>query len=241
MRLDRLALPLAVAAVLALALNLALAVLVAPPAANFAAPLTQRILYMHVPAAIAAYVAFTITAAAGAMYLRDRAPRWDRLAASAAEVGALLTTIALATGIVWSRVEFFSAGSLAGTTFTFALLGDPKFLTTAALWLVFLGYLALRRGVEGEARARLSAVYGLLGFLAVPLSYLSSRFSPHPDFLARGSGLAPAMANILVASIALWLVVLAALLLHRLRLEEAVAQRDEGDARASSLGVEDPA
>lgn len=236
MRLERLARPLGLAAALGLLLNVWLALAVAPTAANFAAPLTQRVFYFHVPAAIAAYVAFTATAAAGLLYLRGRDARWDRAAASAAEVGAVLTTIALFTGVVWSRVEFFSAGSLAGTTFTFALLGDPKFITTAALWLVFLGYLALRRNVEaGDARARLSAVYGLLGYLGVPLSYLSSRFSPHPDLLSRGSGLAPGMGLLLVACTAIWLLVLAALFVHRLLLEERAAAREDAAAAAVPL------
>lgn len=235
MRLQALARPLAVAGVLAVVLNLVLGLVVAPTAANFSAPLAQRLFYFHVPAAIAAYAAFTLTAAGALQYLRTRAARWDRLAASGAEVGAVLTTIALFTGIVWSRVEFFSAGSLAGTTFTFALLGDAKFVTTAALWLVFLGYLALRRNLDpGEARARLSSVYALLGYLAVPLSYLSSRFSPHPDFLSRGSGLAPGLGLLLLACTALWFVVLAALVTHRLLVEEraaaAEAAREAPDA-----------
>lgn len=218
-------------------MNLILALVVAPPAANFAAPLAQRLFYFHVPSAIAAYAAFTLTALAGGLYLRGREARWDHLAGSAAEVGAVLTTIALFTGVVWSRVEFFSASSLAGTSFTFALLGDPKFVTTAALWLVFLGYLALRRGLEGEPRARLSAVYGILGFLAVPLSYLSSRFSPHPDFLARGAGLSPAMGALLAACTGLWLVVLAALLANRLALEEGLAEREAAQASPAASGA----
>lgn len=219
---------LAALAPLALALNLWLALVVAPPAANFSAPLSQRLFYFHVPAAFASYAAFALAALASLRYLLRREARWDRLALSAAEVGALLTTLALFTGVVWSRVEFFSAGSLAGTSFTFALLGDPKFVTTAAMWLVLLGYLALRRGLdEPERRARLAAAYALLGFLAVPLSYLSSRFSPHPDFLARGSSLAPGMAMLLAACTALWFVLLAALLAHRLALEEGLAQRAE--------------
>lgn len=231
MNLQRLAMPLSVAAVLGLALNVVLAFWVAPTAANFAAPLTQRIFYFHVPAAIAAYAAFTVAAAAGGLYLRSREARWDRVAASGAEVGAVLTTIALFTGVVWSRVEFFSAGGQQG--FTFALLGDPKFVTTAALWLVFLGYLALRRNLEpGEARARLSAVYGILGFLAVPLSYLSSRFSPHPDLLAPGSGLAPGMGLLLGICTALWLLLFAALFVQRLLLEERTAAALEAQVPA---------
>jgi heme exporter protein C len=218
---------LALAGLVAFLLDLSLALRVAPPAAGFSAPLTQRIFYVHVPAAVAAYAAFTLTTAAGLRYLQRREPRWDRVAASAAEVGVVLTTVALFTGVVWSRVEFFSAGG-AQEGFAFALLGDAKFVTTAALWLVFLGYLALRRGVDGEeARARLSAVYGALGFLAVPMSYLSSRFSPHPDFLARGSGLAPELAWLLLAATLCWLVIFAALFANRLALEERQAARAE--------------
>jgi heme exporter protein C len=216
---------LGLAVALALALNLTLGLVLAPPAAAFSAPVAQRLFYFHVPAAIAAYAVFTLTMLASAQFLRTRADRWDRLAASAAEVGALLTTIALATGILWSRVEFFSAGAIGTSSFGFALLGDPKFVTTTALWLVFLGYFALRRGVEREdARARLSAVYGILGYIGVPLSYLSSRFSPHPDLLARGSGLAPSLAWMLFGCIACWLVVAAALVALRADAAEHLAE-----------------
>lgn len=224
---------LAAVALGALALDLAIALAFAPRAAGFSAPLAQRLFYIHVPAAIAAYAAFTATALAGAQFLRTRASRWDLLSASAAEVGALLTTIALVTGVVWSRVEFFSAGQVQGS-FAFALLADAKFVATAALWLVFLGYLALRRGVESQdARGRLSAVYGLLGFLGVPASYLASRYSAHPDFLAPGSGLSPGLGAWLAASIACWLLLLVALVAARFGLASALAPREDASPVAS--------
>jgi heme exporter protein C len=228
----RLARPLAALGVAAFAVNVLVALVVAPPAANFAAPITQRVFYFHVPAALAAYAAFTIAAAASALFLRGRAARWDRWAHAAAEVGAVLTTIALFTGIVWSRVEFFSAGNVGNEGFGFVLLSDPKFVTTAALWLVFLGYLALRRQASEGARARLAAVFAILGYLAVPMSYLSSRFSPHPDFLAPGESLDPRLGGLLAVCVACWLAMLAALLVNRVAIEEALADEEE---RAAAL------
>jgi len=225
----RLPLALAGLAVLGLGLNVVVALGIAPSATNFAAPLTQRIFYFHVPTAFASYAAFGVTLLGSVAWLRTRAPRWDRVAASAAEVGALLTTIALATGTIWSRVEFFSAETTGGEGFGFLLLRDPKFVTTMALWLVFLGYLALRRGMDpGEGRARLCSAYGVLGFLAVPMSYLSSRFSAHPgeDFLVRS--VAPGMAALLWACVLIWLVVFAALFVNRLRLEDDLAAAEAG-------------
>ncbi|MCA1814267.1 MAG: cytochrome c biogenesis protein [Halobacteriales archaeon] len=217
-------------AALAVAVDLALA-FAAPPARGFAAPLTQRIFYVHVPASLAGYAAFAVALGASVLFLQRREERWDRLAACSAEVGVVLTTIGLLTGVVWSRVEFFSAGSQQG--FAFTLLGDPKFVTTAALWLVFLGYLALRRSVDApEARARLSSAYAVLGFVAVPVSYLSSRFSPHPDFAAPGSGLAPGLALYLAGGIACWLVLFACLLGLRLGLEAHAAARVRAEVAA---------
>lgn len=240
MNLRRLTRPLAAAAVAALAVNLWLALRVAPEAAGFSAPITQRIFYVHVPAFTAAYAGFAVALLGCLLYLARRDAAWDRLAACSAEVSVVLTTIALGTGVVWSRVEFFSVGELQGQGFAFALLGDPKFVTTAALWLVFLGYLALRRSVEGEEqRARLASVYGVLGFLAVPLSYLSSRFSPHPDFLSRGSELAPGMALLLFVSMGLWLLIYAALLANRLALEPAPAS--DGAPQRAAQAAEEPA
>src|SRR5215217_2617657 len=65
-----------------------LALVVAPP--DRVQGDAQRLMYLHVPAAWIAYVAFAVTSLTSALYLwrRTRHPRWDRVAASSAERGA---------------------------------------------------------------------------------------------------------------------------------------------------------
>ena len=123
----------------------------------------QKILYVHAPAAWVAFLAFGLTAFAGAFWLFLRDPRLDRFAESSAEVGVIFTTAVLVTGPLWARPIW-------GTWWTW----DARLTLTLFLWFVYLGYLVLRGAVpEPDARARLSAVLGILGALLIPFIHLS--------------------------------------------------------------------
>src|SRR5262245_11140924 len=125
----------------------------------------QKILYVHVPAALGAYLGFLTTALCGVLYLRSGAERWDRLAISAAEVGVVFCTLNTATGPIWAR-----------GTWGHWWAWDPRLTMTLLLWFVYLAYLLLRGFTEGSERtARFAAVYGLLGALAIPLNYFAIR------------------------------------------------------------------
>src|SRR5262245_66451193 len=63
----------------------------------------QRIMYLHVPAVLTAYLAFGLVLIGSVGYLASRRPRWDRLAASAAEIGVLFTALTIISGPVWGR------------------------------------------------------------------------------------------------------------------------------------------
>ena len=126
----------------------------------------QKIMYVHVPAAWAAFIAFFVVFVASIVYLWTGRPKHDLIAASAAEVGALLTALTLALGSIWGRPTW-------GVWWTW----DPRLTSTAVLLVVFVGYLALRSFTDDyERRARWSAVVGVLGFLNVPVVYLSVRW-----------------------------------------------------------------
>ena len=126
----------------------------------------QKIMYVHVPAAWSAFVAFFVVFVASIMYLWSGKPKHDLVAASAAEVGALLTALTLALGSIWGRPTW-------GVWWTW----DPRLTSTAVLLVVFVGYLALRAFTDDyERRARWSAIVGILGFLNVPVVYLSVRW-----------------------------------------------------------------
>lgn len=123
----------------------------------------QKILYVHAPAAWVAFLAFGLTALAGAAWLFLKDPRLDRFAESSAEVGVVFTTAVLVTGPLWGRPIW-------GTWWTW----DARLTLTLFLWFIYVGYLVLRGVIPGrEARARAAAVLGLLGALLIPFIHLS--------------------------------------------------------------------
>lgn len=141
----------------------------------------QKILYVHVPCAFAAYLGFACTAVGGGLYLWRREEHWDRFAASAAEVGVLFCGLVIATGPIWARASW-------GRWWSW----DLRLTVTLLLFLVYLSYLLLRSFTEGSERtARFSAVYGIAGLAIVPLNYLAIDLaggrSIHPENLEQGS------------------------------------------------------
>jgi heme exporter protein C len=126
----------------------------------------QKIMYVHVPAAWNAFIAFFVVAIASLLYLWKGEERHDLLAASAAEVGTLFTGLTLALGSIWGRPTW-------GVWWTW----DPRLTSTAVLFLVFVGYLSLRSFIEdADRRAQWSAAVGLLGALNVPIVYMSVKW-----------------------------------------------------------------
>lgn len=139
-------------------------------------PNNFKIFYFHVPVAISAYLAFAIVFAASILYLRSKEQKWDIAALSAAEVGVVFAFLTLVSGSIWAR----SAWGAYWVTW------DVRLNTSLVLFLIYLAYLMVRQAVEGpEKRARLSAVFGIVGFMGVPLSFLSirlwTRATVHPN------------------------------------------------------------
>lgn len=124
-----------------------------------------RLMYVHVPSAWLAYLSFGVTALASALYLwrATRAPKWDVLAGASAEIGVVFTGLTLATGMIWGRATW-------GVYWTW----DARLTTTALLFVLFIGYLALREvGDDPEVRARRSAIAALIAFVDVPVVHQS--------------------------------------------------------------------
>ncbi len=125
--------------------------------------LAQKIYYLHLPAALNAYIAFAIVAVTSVVYLWLKDPRADRVAESSAEVGLLFTTVVLTTGPIWGKPVW-------GTWWTW----DARLTLTLFLWFIYAGYLVLRGAVtEPGMRARYSAVLGILGALLIPFIHMS--------------------------------------------------------------------
>src|SRR5262245_37687376 len=152
---------LAVAALVGLAASAVLSLAVAPPDAVQGQ--VQRLMYVHVPAAWLAYLAFGVVFLASVAYLKGGRTRWDRLGAASAEVGVLFTALTIVLGALWGRPVW-------GTWWTW----DPRLTTTALLLLIYAGYLSLRKVADSPARrARWSAVVGVVGFIDVPIVHMS--------------------------------------------------------------------
>jgi heme exporter protein C len=126
----------------------------------------QKIMYVHVPAAWMAFLAFFIVLVFSIWYLWQRREEHDLLAASAAEVGLVFTGLTLVLGMIWGRPTW-------GVWWTW----DARLTSTLVLFLIFLGYMALRALVDDpERRAIWSAVVGTVGAINVPIVYMSVRW-----------------------------------------------------------------
>ncbi|MFO7895169.1 MAG: cytochrome c biogenesis protein CcsA [Longimicrobiales bacterium] len=127
---------------------------------------SQKIMYVHVPAAWNAFLAFFVVFWGSVVYLVKRTERADLLAASAAEIGALFTGLTLVLGSIWGRWAW-------GIWWTW----EARLTSTAVLFIIFVGYLSLRSFTEDpERRATWSAGVGIFGALNVPIVYMSVRW-----------------------------------------------------------------
>ena len=142
----------------------------------------QRIFYIHVPMAWVAFLAFFVVFSAGIMYLWKRSLIWDQIARGSAEIGLVFTTLVLVTGSFWGRPIW-------GTWWTW----DARLTTTLLLWFIYLSYFMLRAYAgERDRAARYSAVIGIIGFIDVPIIYLSVDWwrTLHPQAVITTSGAA---------------------------------------------------
>jgi len=123
----------------------------------------QKIYYVHVPAAISAYLAYSLVALGSVIHLWLHDARADRLAESAAEVGLVFNSVVLTSGPLWARPIW-------NTWWTW----DARLTSTLFLWFIFAAYLVLRGAIDEPAmRARFAAVLAILGVLLIPFIHMS--------------------------------------------------------------------
>ncbi len=184
----------------------------------------QRIFYIHVSSAWTAFLAYFLVFAGSVGYLWKRAPRADDLALAAGEVGLVFCTCVLVTGPLWAKPVW-------GIWWTW----DARLTSTFVLWLLFIAYLMLRSYVLNPGRAEvLAAVVGIIGFVDVPIVYMSIRWwrTQHPQPViagGEGSGLDPAMWITLLVTWGAFLCLFSYLLRQRMQLAEA--RREAGKMR----------
>jgi len=123
----------------------------------------QRIMCLHVPAVLTAYLAFGLVFLGSVGYLLTRRPGWDRLALAAAEPGVIFTGITIASGSIWGKPTW-------GTWWTW----DARLTSVAILFVMYLGYLLLRGMIEDpDQGARYAAVLGIVAAFNIPLVHFS--------------------------------------------------------------------
>ncbi len=126
----------------------------------------QKIMYVHVPAAWMTFLSFFVVLVFSVKYLWRRQENDDLIAASAAEVGATFNGLTLMLGMIWGRPAW-------GVWWVW----DARLTSTLVLFLIFIGYLALRAFTDdAQQRARWSAAVGAIGALNVPIVYMSVKW-----------------------------------------------------------------
>ncbi len=194
-----------------------------------------RIFHVHVPSSWIAFVAFGITAFGSLMWLWRRHQRWDRLAAGSAEIGVIFTAASLLTGALWGKPVWG----------TFWDWGDARLASTALMFFVYLGYLALRRAtLDPVARAKRSAVLGMVAVVQVPLVYFSVNLwrSLHQTQTIRpdGASMGSEMIRAFLVNLLAFNVVYVALLVSRVRLAKEWERRDAREMATAGAAVTAP-
>jgi heme exporter protein C len=182
-----------------------------------------RIMYVHVPTAIMAFTACGITTVASAMWLRRRSEGWWVLGGAAAEVGLVFTAACLVTGSIWGRPTW-------GTYWDW----DPRITSTTLLFILLVGFLALRRldNESGDAAQRgvRGAIVGLLLFPNVMIVHYSVDWWRSLHQKATITRLDPTIEGTMLFTLMLGIVVFALLfawlLVHRFRLGWLEEQAD---------------
>ncbi len=164
--------------------------------------IVQKIFYFHVASAWTAFLAFCIVFILGIIYLVKRNTYTDLLSAASAEIGIMFTTLVLITGSLWGRSSW-------NVWWTW----EPRLTTTLILWFIYAAYFLIRDAIEEpEKAARVSSVYGIIGFIDVPIVFMSIRWwrsRLHPVVFGdsperSGGGLAPEMLFTLLFSLSVF-------------------------------------
>jgi len=186
----------------------------------------QRIFYLHVGSAVAAFGSFALVLAGGVAFLWKDSVRGDRLARAGALVGLVFTTNTFVMGMIWAKPIW---------NWDPSQTWDARLTSTAALWVIYAGYLLVRRfATPGRPAMRLAAVVGIVGFIDVPVVYFSVQWwrtlHPGPVILAAGGPQLPPEMLLTAGVTTLAVCFLAGVMVAvRYRIE---ARRDEQEERA---------
>ena len=179
----------------------------------------QKVFYFHVAAGWVGMLGFLAAMVAGVVYLRTHDPKWDTIGLAGVEIGMAFMLITIVTGSIWARPIW-------GTWWTW----DPRLTTATIMELAYAAYLMLRQGIEEpDRRARFGAVYAIVAFISVPMTFLSIRIfrTIHPVVIGNGGdvpgaeggfSMTPKMTQVFMFSLITWSVLFVDIFWHRIRL-----------------------
>lgn len=186
----------------------------------------QKVFYFHVATAWVGMLGFLVAAATAVVYLRTSNRKWDSMSVAAVEISVVFLLIAIVTGSIWARPVW-------NTWWTW----DPRLTTTTVMVLVYAAYLMLRQGIEDpDRRARFGAVYAILGFFSVPLTFISIRIwrTIHPVVIgssdpgAEGTfAMSQPMLQTFLFSLFVFSIIFVTIMWHRTRLGQLADKVEE--------------
>lgn len=177
--------------------------------------IVQKIMYLHLPFVWTAFLSFLIAFVTSIGYLWKRKEGFDVLASCTVEIGVVFCGIGLVTGSIWGKPTWNTYWSW-----------DARVTTTLILFLIYVGYILLRRFTTyGDQQARLSAVIAIVGFLDIPLIYMSvvwwrTLHQPPTFFTSKQNVIDKPLALTLWISLAAVLLLFSYLLSVRIELEQ---------------------
>ena len=144
----------------------------------------QKIFYFHVAIALTSLVAFMVAAIAAVRYLRSRQQRWDDMTAAAVGIGLVFTLLTVVTGSIWAKASW-------GHWWVWS---DVRLVTYTVVAMLYAAYFLLRSSLEGDRRMRSSAIFAIISFASVPVSFYSVRIAQsaiHPVVFRRDGASIP--------------------------------------------------
>jgi heme exporter protein C len=193
--------------------------------ANFPQEASQgaifKIIFFHVPMALTAMLCSAVALITSILFLATKNFKYDAVAVASTEVGLAFLLGNLVTGSIWARIIW-------GVWWAW----DVRLTSALVCWLLYAGYLMLRRAIEEPTqRATFAACFSIFAFIDVPIVYLSIRLfrtqHPGPVFFTSNGSFPPDWAAAIFGPLGTWLaVIMLATLLTFIRLGQEDSRRE---------------
>ena len=120
---------------------------------------SMRIMYIHVPSAWFALMAYTILAGSSVLWFITRNPIFSIIARSIAQIGMIFTLISLVTGSIWGK-----------PTWGVWWVWDARLTSMLLLFFLYLAYIFLWQSITNrDLASKISAALAIVGFVNIPI------------------------------------------------------------------------